>query len=649
MARLPLRRTGRTPAVVLVALLLVLVAFAPPASAHSELERSDPPNGGMMSPGRTGLTLWFSEPVTTRASSFALRMDDGQPVAVRVSTANDARGSVVRLATAPLRRGVYTMQWEVQSLEDGHTSGGSVRFGVGVRPAVLASTGGQLPAAPLLALRWIDLSLLVLAIGALAVSGRVLDAWGDRARGARRFASTVAASCVAAAVCAGLLAPLLLTPHEGNPFGTWLTEAWATLAGTRWGHVWVARELSLVVAAVALWSWLRRPLAVAAPRVAGAALVSAAWFEASAGHAASAGGPPLLLALAAVAHLTAGGVWAGGLVLLVITFRRTGRHDPGTPPMAIWRAFSPRAAVASVVVVATGLYESGRYVPDLGAVRTTVYGGMVAAKLALVAAALLLAGCNTLLVHPGLRAGVADRLGRSRAWTPVRPTRLPVLLSAEAGVLAAAVAVAALLTSVPTAREAVEAGTPTAPHVSNVDGLFVTFEALPGGPGRSQLVVRVRPTELPPPAPIHGVAVTVTGVGRAPETVPLERVEPGHYEASVATPPAGPATATVAVHRPGLVDAVSQSRWHVDAGSPEGVQPLEVALTVAAVLLLAGLAVSLLALRRRRHLTSRPGSSSPGAGPPWGPPAAGPDTVLDVEPGRALRQHEAANTDQAAV
>ena len=124
---------------------------------------------------------------------------------------------------------------------------------------------------------------------------------------------------------------------------------------------------------------------------------------------------------------------------------RTGEPDLRGPILAsVWRTFSPMAAIASVVLVATGLYETGRHVPDLAALTSTLYGRAVAAKLLLVLGALALAGVNTLLVNPRLAARVGAALRRPPGWAPVSLGRFGVTVTAEALVLVAAVAAAAL-------------------------------------------------------------------------------------------------------------------------------------------------------------------------------------------------------------
>ena len=139
----PWRRRTAVLAVALAALLL----GAGPASAHSELERSDPPHGGMVAEGRTALTLWFGDAINADASSFDLRTAAGVRRAGACPGRPSVAGGVVRLATGPLATDTYELDWRVLSLADGHPSGGSVLFGVGTRPTVVP-TRRQRPAGP---------------------------------------------------------------------------------------------------------------------------------------------------------------------------------------------------------------------------------------------------------------------------------------------------------------------------------------------------------------------------------------------------------------------------------------------------------------------------------------------------------------------
>ncbi len=570
---------------VLVALLLT----AAPASAHSELDRSDPPNGGSVPVGRTSMRLWFTENVNAEASTFELRSEDGAPVAVQTSVEKDS-GGYVELSTGPLARDVYVLDWRVLSADDGHPSHGTVLFGVGTRPLVVPSAGGTLPDLPELLVRWLDLAAFLLAVGALAVSGSVLAGNATLWSAAQRRTRRLGAAAGVVMIVTGALTPMVRTYHPGSSPGDWWAELWGTLSGTTWGWLWLARELAVLVAATALFRWaLRRSRVV---RVAGVALVAVACLEARAGHSSSLPGGTYLATGASAAHLLAAGVWAGGLLVLLACVLPVMRQRPDArgPVLAqVARGFSPMAALASVVLLATGLYQSGRHIPDVHALTSTVYGVAVSGKALLIVGALALAGANTLVVNPAVVARVARVLRRAPGWSPVPVRRFGLLVAAEALVLVAAVGVAALATAVPSAREVATAERDTAPRQATVDGLFVTIEQVPAGPSKSRVVVRARSTVLPAPAPVRGVDVQLVGPGDSSTRIDLERAEQGRYEAVTDAPAAGRWTAWVAVRRDGLPDAVAEVQWDV-ASAAERQQRTTFQLVMT------GLAVALIAL-----------------------------------------------------
>ncbi|MFN8193825.1 MAG: copper resistance protein CopC [Nocardioidaceae bacterium] len=595
----------RLAAAVLAALVLVLGVVGP-AAAHTEVTRSDPPPGGSVPVGRTTLTLWFGERVNVAASAFDLHTPEGLTVPTTVrATGGD---EVVELTTEPLAEGTYVLDWHALSLEDGHSSSGTVVFGAGVRPAAVATDDSGLPVG-LALLRWLDLSALLLALGCLTVGGRVLAAAGPvRGERLRARARLLALLASVAVVYGGVVTPFLRTRQPGTPWDTWSDQTWVTLSHTQWGRWWLLREVALVVAAVAAVRWGGAGRERARARtVALGALSVAVVLESLGGHASALpGGPGPSSALAltmATAHVIAAGVWVGGLALLALTLRPPA-EVAGT--RAVWRAFSPRAAVASAVLVATGLYQAGLHVPGFGSLVHGVYGLTVTAKLVLVLVALAVAGLNTLVVNPRLAAVVASRAG---GWAARRSLdgRFTRTVALELGVLVLAVAAAALLTATPTSREQAEATRPSTPHAENVDGLFVTSEAVRSGPLSTRLIVRIRPTTLPEPAPVTGVDVLLTGP-RGEEKVTLEEVEPGRFEGGASGEAPGAWTSEVRVHRPGLVDAVTHASWLVRPATVDGSGTLRLVTAGPSALLLGGLGVVLL---RRRRGGEQPATSDP--------------------------------------
>ncbi len=602
LAPSPSRR--RRWAVLFGALALVLLG-ASPAAAHSELERSDPANGGMVSVGRTELTLYFTQTIDSGASTFNLHTLDGVETTVEVSTSEADGGEVVTITTPPLQRATYVMDWRVLSLEDGHASRGSVLFGVGVRPVVVPASGVSLPETRALVLRWLDLLAILLAIGAVAVSGRVLGAMGESGKAPRRRARVIAAISASAAVVTGVLMAFESTRSSDVSTAAWIDTTWTTLTSTPWGYLWLAREIALAIAAVALavWAIRRRPPGLVV-KVGFVALMAAVWLEGWAGHAAALPSRTLPAIFVAAVHIVAAGVWAGGLIALALCLMSLGRRDPqrrGPILTSAWRAFSPMAALAAVVLLASGLIETGLHVTGLHSIFSTLWGGVLMAKVALLALALGFAGINTLLVNPAIAGWFGRVLRRRSGWVPVPPRRFRFVLGLEALVLIGAVAAAGLLTSVPTAREVDTAEKPSAPYVSNVDGLFVTFEELPSGPDESRLIVKASQVTLPAPGAINGADVRLVGPDGKATAVPLKRFEIGRYEGVTTKPEPGAWQATVSVHRAGAADAVMPVSWTVDPPQGDVIRPMELITTGLALVLLSGTAAVVVIVRRRRQ------------------------------------------------
>lgn len=591
-------RTGRLLAAGLAALFLLaglVLGVASPASAHSEVVRSDPPPGGTVPVGRADITLWYGERINLSSSSFVLRTPEGLRVTGEIAGVEG--DEVVRLTVPPLDRGTYVLEWHTLSMVDGHSTSGVLVFGVGMFPASVDASTGSRP--DLTLLTWFDLGATLLALGALSVGGSVLARAGDPGERMRARVRSSARLAVLATVYAGVLTPLLKTWQWGMPLGIWLDQTLSTLAATSWGWLWSLREVALVVAAVAVWRWGSRGAdRPQARRAALVALSSAVVLRAFAGHSGTLPGVTVPAALLGAAHVIAAGVWAGGLVILAarVLPRRREPTVEAVPMAPVWRAYSARAAAASTVLLATGLYQTGRYVPGMSELVDTRYGLAVSGKVVLVLLALGLAGLNTLAVNPGVAATVRERVG-GRLDRVARGRGFARRVRVEAWVLVVSVLLAGILTSLPTARERAEATRPTIPHVVNVDGLFVTFEAIPAG-ASTRLETKIRPVTMPQPAPLAGVDVILTGPSGT-STIPLTQVESGTFSGRTAGLTPGRWSAEVHVRRSGVLDAVTLSAWTVTSPTVADVTPLRVATSGLALLLVAVLLLGVRRFRRR--------------------------------------------------
>ncbi|UVS80097.1 copper resistance CopC family protein [Actinokineospora sp. UTMC 2448] len=125
-----------------VAVAAALLAGAPPAAAHVELESSDPAQGAALSSAPSAVTLTFSGPVAANPESVRVTAPDGS--AWRVSDV-EASGSVVTAAVvAAGPAGVHGLAYRVTS-DDGHIVTGTIRFTL-ARPAPTTPPSTTAPA-----------------------------------------------------------------------------------------------------------------------------------------------------------------------------------------------------------------------------------------------------------------------------------------------------------------------------------------------------------------------------------------------------------------------------------------------------------------------------------------------------------------------
>jgi len=199
---------------------------------------------------------------------------------------------------------------------------------------------------------------------------------------------------------------VLAAGMAGMPLGT-LTAAdlQAVASMTGIGDAWVARTVALAAVAVATLI-VRSNLAVAWAGVmfGAVALGSLAWN----GHGAATEGWMGNIHLAAdIAHLLAAGAWFGALLALGLLVRRAwvGRtHGEVTAAQIALKRFSVAGTVIVVTIIVSGLVNSWLLIgPDhIVGLRTTLYGRVLMAKLALFAGMCGLAAINRYRLTPAL-------------------------------------------------------------------------------------------------------------------------------------------------------------------------------------------------------------------------------------------------------
>ena len=340
------------------------------AGAHAGLARTDPALGAALGAAPAAVRLSFSE--EPEPSLATVRVLGPRGAAFQAGAAQRTPGDPLTL-TVPVRRlprGVYTVDYDVVSAVDGHNTSGSYAFGVGVAPTGAAAVARDTtPSASGLEIgaRWLLLGGLVLLVGAGVA-------------GVARFAGTGGADLRLGAMGWALAATGLglLAVAQRRTAGSSLGD----FAGTAVGDALIWRAVAVTAAGGALL------VAGRVPRLRRAGLlgtvlaaVGSIAVHVASGHAGAGAWSETVTVTSQVAHFAAAGVWAGGLVALLMGLRGA----PSEAKAAAVRRFSLVAAGAIVLVAATGTV---RAIDELGALDQLVqtgYGRAILVKIALIA------------------------------------------------------------------------------------------------------------------------------------------------------------------------------------------------------------------------------------------------------------------------
>ena len=366
------RRIGasRSSVSILLVVVALLHASTTPASvdAHALLQSSDPPAGATLGTSPPVVTLTFGERPDPKLTSVKVLDSSGQDHASGPLEAVSDPANTIRVPISPLSDGVYTVTWRTVSAVDGHTSGGSFAFGIGVAPPTgppgQASSGGtsESGSPPNILARWI------LYLGLVALIGAAFAAVAVARRPAPDLLLMAAVGWVLAALgTIGVIAVQWL--ETGAP----LEE----LPGTSVGVSALARIVALgaIGAALAGMATTSRLRGLLGWRIVGLAAVVALGVDVLTGHAA-AGASPVLQSAVEWLHGLAAAWWMGGLAALLVVLRTT----PSSERLVAARRFSFWAGVALVVVIVTGAIRAVDEIGTLDALFTTDFGRVVLAK-----------------------------------------------------------------------------------------------------------------------------------------------------------------------------------------------------------------------------------------------------------------------------
>ncbi len=448
--------------------------WAPPASAHAALTRSVPAADNSVSVSPSAIVLSFSEPVDPKLSRIVV-VDSAARIVRAVGPAQAVPAQPAQLlapVSGRLPTGVYTVNWRSVSSSDGHVEDGAFAFGVGAVPGPGSIvTISLLNTSPWLnavsgAGRWLVYVGLALLIGCASTVWLAFGAsLPARGLAVLRVAVLLAAAGVVALIGA-----------ERSMVGA---PSLLPLFVTREGEYLLALAVAVIacgVAVVVVDFWPGR----AALAAVGVTAVVAVLAHVLAGHAAAPAALRPLNILEQWVHMTAIGVWAGGLAWLLLGIRTMAPADRAGPI----RAFSRIATWTLVVVVATGVLRAITEIGSPADLLHTSYGVTLLVKVGLVAVVVGFAAFNHYRYVPAL--GRDEGAGRrvrndSRAELVV----LACVLVATAVLTGLAPANTAAAAPADYGFQAVAAGDDSAHTV------HVTLTATPGRVGRNAFVARV--------------------------------------------------------------------------------------------------------------------------------------------------------------
>jgi copper transport protein len=499
------------------------------------------------------MRLWFSEAVSTKFRSVTLLQSNGRIVPVRLLPAR--AGNEIAFSVPHLPRGAYGVVWHVLAEDDGHTTNGTLSFGVGVAAAQHAQRSSPAPPTFDVMLRWLRFVLTAALLGGLAFVVLVLP--HSRPRLAASVVERTARRALGTAVVGGsgvLLVGLVVLARQTDAVAAAGNTSWAAAlrdltAGSRWGALWLAGEAILAGLLVLALSLRGRVPAVPAPAAAVASLLATALVGVNAlGSHAAALPHSRIPVIVDAAHVFAATIWTGALLALVVALLPVGglrvAHAHAVA-IALRRPFALVAGGSMLLLVVTGLYIAGVQVTSVDALLTTLYGRTLVAKSLLVAICCCLGGLNYLALRSLDRRRVARRFR----------VILGVEAVAGAGVLLAA---AVLSASVP--AHGPKFSPPRAVHArtlaASVSDVVFSVTVQPNRPGVNFVTVAASSSRRPTP--------TIDAVSAG--TSPLRKVG-DRWTGTVELASPGDVSLPIRIRRTG-VELSARVGWRVEPGDP---------------------------------------------------------------------------------
>jgi len=420
-----------------VVVTLVIVIVAGPASAHAQLESTQPDASSVLIESPSQVVLHFGEPVEIDFGSLRVIGPDGARVDLGGTHHPAGDSHAVAIALPPhLPKGTYVVAWRVISA-DSHPVHGAFVFSVGTDKGVVkasalvknlnSESGSTIVGVIFWLIRFAAFVGLVLLVGIPTVITLVWRAGGTT----RRIGTLLWISWAVLLFCSvsgiavqGVYAAALPLTDIVRP------SLFNEVLHTRFGEIEVLRVI-LLAAFVPVVLGIQSRLHGRAGRFVwwipyGAAVgIGLLFTPGLAGHASTGSNVAFSMTLD-VFHLGAVAVWFGGLAVLAALLIPGLLPDDGPEDIRRTAAtFSAYAFLAVVVVIATGVVQSLRQVGSLYALFNTVYGRTLLVKVGLVIVLIALGAVSRRVV---LGAWAVPLIGRRslRRSSPLCPASSPV-------------------------------------------------------------------------------------------------------------------------------------------------------------------------------------------------------------------------------
>lgn len=445
-------------------LLLPIALSASVAEAHAILLHSDPPvNTRLLDPPER-VKASFTEPLRSSLSYLQVLDGGGKRVDsddVSVDPLNKHEMSISLQQNLP--PGYYTVVWQTLSTQDGHMLKGSYPFTLlnpdGSDPigphftAPISGTSAE-PKAYTSAARWLVYLAIIAFTGTIAFILFVARPANTSLPGPTAVSRSPGMNPIALLGGVALIGLVLAAPLEflAQTQALGGLDRTGTLLDTVWGERWLQRQAVLAFVAIA-WGVAtlaqhrdRAHISTAGHVVTLAGCILYLLLLATVSHASSVAGSFWAL-LSDFVHLLATALWIGMLVPLTVFFLWAGRalapRERSKVVSAFLHRYSAIAAVALLVLLATGVFNAFVQVSSLRAMVSTPYGRALFAKLALILPLLAVTGLNAVVLRPPLKT---DSDGKSARL-------LSRLIPLECALGLAILAIVAVLVYYPTPRQ----------------------------------------------------------------------------------------------------------------------------------------------------------------------------------------------------